>query len=165
MNYTRPRTKICLEFAINNLHISANTDWLRHYVARKTKTSVAKIVESIRKEFKNMIEDADWLDEITREAALLKLHKMVSLVGYPDELFDDEILIKHYENITVDEAKLFENVLELNKFHLYTAFKDLHKPIEKADWKSHSRVAVINAFYTPLENTIREGILKLIKAK
>lgn len=155
-NDTRPRHLRCFYFAAYNLHLSINANWVRRFVMQKTKNEVAKIIDSIKREFKETLSKLEWLDEETRRRALRKLKKMTPFVAYPDELLNDTALHKLYENISIDESKFFETALDLNKHYLYTTFKDLHKPIDRNSWESHSQVSVVNAFYSPPENTIRK---------
>lgn len=163
-NDTRPRTTRCFNFAAYNLHLSSNANWVRRFVMQKTKNEVTKIIESIKREFKETLSKLEWLDEETKRRALSKLEKMTPIVAYPDELLNDTILHKIYENISIDELKFFETVLELNKYYLYTIFKDLHKPNDRNNWESHSQVSVVNAFFAPPENTIRKFFFKLSKS-
>lgn len=154
-NDTRPRSDRCFHFAAYNLHLSTNANWVRRFVMQKTKNEVEKIIDSIKREFRETLRKLDWLDEETRRRAISKLKKMTPFVAYPDELLNDTALYKLYENISIDESKFFETVLELNKHYHFTTFKDLRKPIDRNSWESHSQVAVVNAFYSPPENTIR----------
>lgn len=50
------------------------------------------------------------------------------------------------------------NVLNLTKFGTEYAYKKLREPVNKTDWISHGRPAIVNAFYAPLENSIRKQI-------
>lgn len=158
-NDTRPRSHRCFNFAAYNLHLSINANWVRHFVKQQTKNEVAKIIDSIKQEFKEILKNLAWLDEETRVRALSKLMKMTPFVAYPDELLNETALLKTYENISIDESKFFETVLDLNKFYLYATFKDLHKPIDRNNWEVHSHVSVVNAFYSPPENTIRKSVV------
>jgi len=54
------------------------------------------------------------------------------------------------------------NVLNLTKFGTDYAYKKLREPVNKTDWISHGRPAVVNAFYSPLENSIRTEELRLL---
>lgn len=159
---TTTRSKKCLELVQNHIELNLNSNWLRHYFARKNKKIESKIVESIKETFKTILENASWLDVVSKAAALMKLEKMTSFVGYPEEIIDDETLKKHFERVSVNESQLFENMLQLNKFYHYNMRKKLKKSSNESDWQSHSRVSVINAFYEPTENMIR-NILKSFK--
>jgi hypothetical protein len=48
------------------------------------------------------------------------------------------------------------NVLNLTTFGTDYAYRKLRERVNKTDWISHGRPAVINAFYGPLENSIRK---------
>lgn len=154
-----PRSERCFGFTFYNLPVSVNALWVRNFFNRKAKPVVMKLVESIKEEFEKILKTVKWFDKETRTAALMKINNMTSLVGYPEEFFDDEKLMSAYENVTIDEDKLFEVVLELNSLHVYQRFRNLHVPIDKSDWITHSFVAIVNAFYFPAENNIRELII------
>lgn len=50
--------------------------------------------------------------------ALIKLHFMKFVIGYPDELLRDENIDDYYANLTVDRADLLKTVLHFNLFDL-----------------------------------------------
>jgi membrane metallo-endopeptidase-like protein 1 len=45
--------------------------------------------------------------------------------------------------------------LNLTLFGTRFSFKRLRQPVNKTDWITHGRPAVVNAFYSALENSIR----------
>lgn len=47
------------------------------------------------------------------------------------------------------------SLLNLTKFGTDYSFSKLREPVNKTDWITHSRPAVVNAFYNSLENSIR----------
>lgn len=154
VNDTRSRSSKCFDFVLYSLPISVNANWVRNFFTLKIKSVVSKIVESIKEEFKKIFETNKWLDEVTRKNAIHKLDTMQALIAYPDELLDDKILFKRYENLTIDESKFFESVLEINKFHRFGSLKSLHETRNKTDWVVNSFVTIINAFYLCNENNI-----------
>lgn len=156
INDTMSLSEKCFHFTVQNLPISINAQWVRNYINRRTKPEVIKLVTSIKEEFEKLLKTVKWLDEETRSAALKKIHHMDSIVAYPEEFFSDEMLFKVYENVSIDESKYFETVLQLNKLDIYDQFRNLHAPINKTDWITHSFVAVVNAFYFSTENNIRK---------
>lgn len=52
--------------------------------------------------------------------------------------------------------KLMESVLNLTLFGTEYLFGKLREPVNKTDWVSHGRPAVVNAFYSSIENSIRK---------
>lgn len=96
------------------------------------------------------------MDESTREASLEKAKKMTAHIGYPDELMDDSKLIEYYENLTVDESKFFDSMVRISKFESDKTLKTLRKLVNKNDWEAHANVAIVNAYYSSAENSIRK---------
>lgn len=151
----RARALQCFDFSLYNLHIGANVKWVRTHFDMKSKAAVSKMTNSIKEELKETLEMAAWFDEETRAAALKKVENMKMLVAYPEEFLSDEKLLKPYENITIDETKFFETVLQLNKLFWRQTFQKLNKPIDRTDWLTHSMVTIVNAYYFPAANNIR----------
>jgi putative endopeptidase len=155
VNDTRTRSSKCFDFVLYQLPISVNANWVRKYFKLQIKAAASKIITSIKEEFKKLFEKNTWLDETTKQNAIYKLNKMTAVIGYPDELLDDQKLYQRYENLTVDESKFFESILEINKFHRYGSFKILHDARNRTDWIVNSFVTTVNAFYFATENNIR----------
>lgn len=96
------------------------------------------------------------MDEETRKSALDKAASMTSHIAYPDELLQDSKLEEFYEKLELaDNASYLKNILNLTLFGTEYSFSKLRKPVNKSDWVSHGRPAVVNAFYSSIENSIR----------
>lgn len=145
--------KRCMAEMLHNLPILANSIYVRNYFNMETKNLVRVIIEGIRKEFMEILVNSVWMDEITKQRAIIKLESMRALIGFPDELLDDEKLTEHHENLTITD-NFFENVLSVNLFYNYQKFTNLQSDINKTDWRLHSSVIDVNAFYLPLDNVI-----------
>lgn len=52
--------------------------------------------------------------------------------------------------------KLMESVLNLTLFGTEFLFSKLREPVNKTDWITHGRPAIVNAFYSSIENSIRK---------
>ena len=97
------------------------------------------------------------MEKKTKKMALKKLRNIEALIGYSDELIDDAVLMRHHENLTIDEDNFYESFLSLNIFDNFHTFKNLHKSINKTDWEIHSGFLLeINAYYMPYDNNISE---------
>lgn len=59
----------------------------------------------------------------------------------------------------LSESDYLESVLNLTLFGTDYSFKRLRKPVNKTDWISHGRPAIVNAFYSALENSIRKFLI------
>lgn len=157
-----PRWKECIDLASGSLSTGSGALYVRKYFKQNAKDAALQMVNSIKEEFERILKKVSWMDDTTRAAALTKVKSMVTHIGYPDELMDDKKLIEFYKPIKVDEDKYLESILSINIFGTDRAFKKLREPVNKTDWITHSRPAVVNAFYSSIENSIQfpAGILQ-----
>lgn len=116
-----------------------------------------------------------------RKNAIDKAKSMTTHIAYPDELLDDNKLNEFYDNVCdffiqrnrlilwrfilffvfifqleVNDGDYYTSVLNLTKFGTDYSFSKLRQPVNKSDWIIHSRTAIVNAFYSAIENSIRE---------
>lgn len=96
------------------------------------------------------------MDEETRKSALDKAASMTSHIAYPDELLDDKKLEQFYEKLELTDDNYLGGILNLTLFGVEYSFSKLRKPVNKSDWVTHGRPAIVNAFYSSIENSIRE---------
>lgn len=96
------------------------------------------------------------MDPETKKNALDKAEAIDEFVAYPNELLDASMVDDYYVSLRLDEdADYFESVLHLAKFLCDKNFEKLHVPVNKSDWVTHGRAAVVNAFYNLVENSIQ----------
>jgi neprilysin len=151
-----PRWKECVDITTSSLPISVAALYIRQFFREDSKKAAIEMVQNIREVFENILETVEWMDEITRAQALDKVKAIATHIGYPDELTDNKKLEDYYEGLEIDSNKYLESILRLNKFAMNKMFLKLREPVNKTDWTTHSRAAVVNAFYSPIENSIRE---------
>lgn len=96
------------------------------------------------------------MDEQTRKSALEKAASMSTHIAYPDELLDDKKLEEFYENLELSSEDYVASILNLTLFGTEYSFSKLRKPVNKSEWISHGRPAIVNAFYSSIENSIRK---------
>lgn len=146
----------CVGEAYNNLPILVNSIYIRHFFDIDTKNLVHEVLKGIGEEFMKILESNTWMDEITKQRAINKLKSMKALIGFPDELLDNETLKKHLENLTISD-NFFESTLSINIFNNYQKFKNLQNDINKTDWRIHYSITAVNAYYLPFDNIISES--------
>merc|ERR1712223_1268803 len=102
------------------------------------------------------------MDEATRERARKKLSTMKEYIGYPQEIMVEKNLEDLYENLHVSEGDHFINGINMSIWGTNYAWGKLREKIDKTDWKRHGQPAVVNAFYSSIENSIQfpAGILQ-----
>ncbi|KAK9304003.1 hypothetical protein QLX08_004498 [Tetragonisca angustula] len=157
-----PRWKECIDTVSGSLAISVGALYVRKYFKEDAKKNAVEMVADIRQEFTEILKKVDWMDEETRKSALDKAASMTSHIAYPDELLDDEKLEQFYEKLELTTDNYLEGILNLTLFGVEYSFSKLRKPVNKSDWVTHGRPAIVNAFYSSIENSIQfpAGILQ-----
>ena len=92
----------------------------------------------------------------------VKARGMVEHIGYPSELLDQSKLEELYAGLELSPNAYLGNALNMTVFGTNYAFSKLREKVNKTDSVRHGRPAVVNAFYSPLENSIQfpAGILQ-----
>ncbi|XP_053978584.1 neprilysin-2 isoform X1 [Hylaeus volcanicus] len=157
-----PRWKECIDTVSGSLSISVGALYVRKYFKEDAKKNAVEMVADIREEFTKILKTVDWMDEDTRKSALSKAASMASHIAYPDELLDDNKLEDFYKNLELTTDNYLEGILNLTLFGVEYSFSKLRKPVNKSDWITHGRPAIVNAFYSSIENSIQfpAGILQ-----
>lgn len=151
-----PRWKECIDITSGSLSISVGALYVRKYFKEDSKRNALEMVNGIRKEFEKILNNVDWMDDETRVSATKKLHSMSTHIGYPDEIMNNEKIEDYYRNLEIDQNNYLQSVLNMNVFGTDYAFNKLRKPVNKTDWVTHARPAIVNAFYSSIENSIRK---------
>merc|ERR1711862_677867 len=121
-----------------------------------------EMVKDIRGEFNTILSEIDWMDEETRIRAKDKLKTMKEYIGYPEEIMVEKNLEDLYVKLEVGSESHFLNGINMSVWGTNYAWAKLREVVDKTDWKRHGAPAVVNAFYSPLENSIQfpAGILQ-----
>ena len=117
------------------------------YFGEEAKKDIIEIVYQIIDTYKSRIKNNDFLEESTKEKAIIKLSKMGVKMGYPDKV--EEIYNKLNFN---EEDSLFDVVKELNKIKLLDNIEKLNKPTDRTHWAMPGHM--VNACYDPFVNDI-----------
>jgi len=157
-----PRWKICVGAATGSLGAAVGSLYVSKYFKEKSKVTAEEMVTEIRKEFMKMLGEVEWMDESTKERAKVKANAMVEHIGYPSELQDMKKLEGLYKGLELSADDYFGNGLNISTFGTDYSFSKLREKVNKTDWEHHANPAVVNAFYSPLENSIQfpAGILQ-----
>ncbi|XP_008194096.1 neprilysin-2 isoform X2 [Tribolium castaneum] len=156
------RWKECIDISAGSLSIAAGALYVRKYFNEQARQNALEMVSDIRAEFQDILKNVDWMDPETKKNALDKAKSMSTHIAYPDELLDDRKLEEFYGDLELDENYYLRSILNLTLFGTRFSFKRLRQPVNKTDWITHGRPAVVNAFYSALENSIQfpAGILQ-----
>ncbi|MCB0316262.1 MAG: hypothetical protein KDH84_23930, partial [Calditrichaeota bacterium] len=77
--------------------------YVAQYFKPEAKARMQKLVENLKLAFAERIKTLEWMSEETQKAALEKLSKFNSKIGYPDEW-------KDYSQLEINQAELVRNM-------------------------------------------------------
>ena len=89
-----------------------------------------------------------------RLKAMEKSEAIEYYIAYPDQLLNDTLVAEYYEELDISDDDYFQNALNARTFYTNKSFKKLREPVDKKDWKRHSKTAIVNAFYSSQDNSI-----------
>lgn len=115
------------------------------------KNKALQMVHEIHQELENILKEATWMDERTKQAALTKLNAMTFHIGYPYQLNDN-----FYQNLEIKPDNYLLSVLNLQIFNTDYAFNELRKPVNETNWIRQARITDLDAFYSQTENSLRK---------
>ncbi|KAH1004491.1 hypothetical protein HUJ05_005292 [Dendroctonus ponderosae] len=150
------RWKECIDISAGSLSIAAGALYVRKFFNEEARQNAKEMVSDIRAEFQDILKKVDWMDDKTRQNALDKARSMSTHIAYPDEMLNDAKLEEFYEGLELDQNQYLRSILNLTLFGTRFSFKRLRQPVNKTDWITHGRPAVVNAFYSAIENSIRK---------
>jgi len=121
-----------------------------------------EIVENVRSEFKKMLDELTWMDPTTKAKAHIKVDQITPHMAYAKEILDTKLIDEFYNGLYLQQDSYLKNILRLKKFIYDYHIREFRNPIDKQSWKTHGGAAIVNAFYSPEENSIQfpAGILE-----
>ena len=149
----RDRWKRGVNLLDNNIGEALGEAYAAKFFPAENKLKMEALVGNLNTALKSRIEKLEWMDEPTRAAALKKLANFEVRVGYPNKWRD-------YSAMSVDKAKLFENVMAARTFEWNRQVAELGKAVDREEWDMNAQT--VNASYNPLMNqiTFPAGILQ-----
>jgi predicted metalloendopeptidase len=102
---------------------------------------IANLIEAYRQSITNL----EWMTPDTRQAALAKLAKFTSKVGYPEKWRD-------YRALRIAPDDLVGNVERANIFESEYHIAKIGKPVDRTEWLMTPQT--VNAYYNPPLNEI-----------
>ena len=143
------RERVVAQSVSNGLGHALGRLYVERYFSPQTRADAEQVVTNVRAQFRNRLEQNEWLSASTRAYAIEKLDKMNIAVGYPKKWIDTS-------SVDVRRGDYFGSMLRLNEFASRRTLARLGQPVsedEFADTK-HTLPTVVNAAYSPDRNGI-----------
>ncbi len=119
----------------------------REYFGEEAKKDIISLVKKIIEAWKIRVAQNTFLEEATKEKAILKLSTISIKMGYPDSVdpFYGELKVSA-------EDSYFDAILKLKQAKNLHNFEKLAKPVDKNEWMMPGHL--VNACYDPSRNDI-----------
>ena len=154
-----PRWKTCIKEVTSNygqkgsLAHAIGSMYVREYFNQEKRNVASEMVDNIKREFKFLMSQTEWMDILTWERAQEKIDKMKMFVAYEDEALNDEDINEYYKGLQLSSESLLTNVLTLNRFMYSFSNREFRNP--RKNWKGQGGgAAVVNAFYSASHNAV-----------
>uniref|UniRef100_A0A3B4VLP1 Endothelin converting enzyme like 1 n=1 Tax=Seriola dumerili TaxID=41447 RepID=A0A3B4VLP1_SERDU len=141
--------RLCLTQANKHFGMALGALFVQQHFSSQSKAKVQELVEDIKHSLDLRLQELDWMDEATKEAARAKLRHMMVMTGYPDFLLKPELIDQEY-GFDVDEKTYFKNILNSIKFNIKLSVKKIHEEVDKTAWLLPPQA--LNAYYLPNKN-------------
>ena len=119
----------------------------RTYFGEEAKKDIISLVKKIIEMYKERVKNNTFLEDKTKEKAILKLSTMEIKMGYPDKVNEVYSLLK----INEDDS-LLKTYISVRKALLEDNFAKLFKPVDRTEWAMPGHM--VNACYNPSANDI-----------
>ena len=119
----------------------------RNYFGEEAKKDIIELVKKIIETYKIRVKKNTFLEDATKEKAILKLSTMVIKMGYPDFIHDI------YSKMVVNEAdSLFDSYSKNYQLLILDSLNELNKPVDRTKWAMPGHM--VNACYNPSCNDL-----------
>uniref|UniRef100_A0A665V2A0 Endothelin converting enzyme-like 1 n=1 Tax=Echeneis naucrates TaxID=173247 RepID=A0A665V2A0_ECHNA len=141
--------RLCLTQANKHFGMALGALFVQQHFSSQSKAKVQELVEDVKHSLDLRLQELDWMDEATKEAARAKLKHMMVMTGYPDFLLKPELIDQEY-GFDVGEKTYFKNILNSIKFNIKLSVKKIHEEVDKTAWLLPPQA--LNAYYLPNKN-------------
>ncbi|MBQ9404797.1 MAG: M13 family metallopeptidase [Synergistaceae bacterium] len=152
---TRPDEELATDFVHDAVPVPVSRLYVARHVSESTKREIEQIIQDTIKFYREMLKSEDWLSESTRSKAIEKLDAMRLKAAYPDKWVDYSGLEIAASGNFLDAVKAVREFKRLKYF-----YERINTRIDHDLWIEED-VAIVNAYYMPMENSINiiAGIL------
>ncbi len=149
----QPRWKRCITATEQAMGEAIGQLYVKERFAGNSKELALDMIHGIADAFAASLPALTWMDETTRQAALVKKGTLAWKIGYPEEWRD-------YSKLTIVRSSLFANAVAARGFEASRLLAQVGKPVDRKEWGMNAQT--VNASYNPLQNafTYPAGILQ-----
>jgi endothelin-converting enzyme/putative endopeptidase len=141
----RARWKRGVQLVNRNLGEEVGRIYVAEHFPPEAETQTAELVANLTAAYAERFKSAQWMDEATRKAALVKLATFDPRLGHPKKYID-------YSTLKVDRGDLLGDAVRAEDFRWNLQLSRYPKPVDRGLWEMVPQE--VNAYYNPLANQI-----------
>lgn len=147
-----PRWEDCGSFAVGGMKEVVGRLFIEEHFRKEAKDDVNQMVENLRATFKEMLAEADWMEDATKTFAKDKVDYIEPRIGYPDYLYNVTRLTEKYKWVKVDREDPLASYMSFVKAAVQRNLRLLRKDYDKSVWSASA--TTVNAYYQMTTNQI-----------
>ncbi|XP_066984406.1 LOW QUALITY PROTEIN: uncharacterized protein [Macrobrachium rosenbergii] len=154
------RGDFCLQ-ATKNVFGDVLSHMYLHHVGHKTINDIRKhsmtIIDNLKEEAKDSVNEASWLSDEDRIEALKKIDGLQAEVGALDKHWDIAYVNETHEDVTLNWKDSFlQNVMVIYRVFREEVYSLYHENVDRDTliWSFAIQPFIVNAFHMPSTNTI-----------
>lgn len=147
-----PRWKTCVSRTDDALGFVLGKLFVQQTFGGNSRKTALAMIGDIEAAFESNLDGLDWMNAPTKAKAKAKANAVTKKIGYPEHLFDDKDLDKHYDQLAMNVTSYFANIIAIRQFAVSKNLDRLGKPVDKTEWEMSP--PTVNAYYNPPNNEI-----------
>jgi endothelin-converting enzyme/putative endopeptidase len=149
----RPRWKVCADAADRDLGEALGRAYVTRAFPPSSKERMLKLVKALEQALDEDIDSLSWMSDTTKKQAHGKVATILDKIGYPDKW-------REYSSLTITRRNALGNAYGASTLNVEFDLAKVGKERDRSDWGMTP--PTVNAYYSPLDNTINfpAGILQ-----
>ncbi|XP_046609018.1 endothelin-converting enzyme 1-like isoform X1 [Neodiprion virginianus] len=151
-----PTWKYCLhkvlDFPKIGLSFTVAQKYREKYVSEERIKRAQEMMENLRDALEELIDEAEWMDDFTKNYAIYKLNSILILTGSPDYLKTESQVDQYYRKLKIYRYDHFGNMNRLRSFSQWKNFAELRIYRNRNSWTQSP--LIVNAYYNGINNRI-----------
>ncbi|CAL2031974.1 unnamed protein product [Caenorhabditis brenneri] len=140
----------CEQEVIKHLPQASLRVFVRNYFDKENLKLASDMIKETKKNFIEMIQETTWLHNETKKNAILKIEKMKTMVGYPEEFEKSGALDKTFEALNVSTVDSYYTIVR--KIRRFDVEQMMEYVALETSLDPSVNIFSVNAFYNALEN-------------
>ncbi|XP_067943598.1 endothelin-converting enzyme 1-like isoform X2 [Watersipora subatra] len=145
------RWKTCTKKMDDEMGRATGAAYIEGRFNEEDKDIVTDIVTSVRNTLLENFSGYAWMDEPTRQAAIIKARAIDIRIGYPDYITTAKQVDEYYEKFEVGDT-YFDSLMRHRRWVRVTTAAHLDMPPDPTEWEMSA--AEVNAYYHPVYNKV-----------